>query len=148
MIHIFTDFGLDGPYAGQMRGVLARAAPGVPVIDLMHDAPVRNPYRSAYLLAALAAEMGPDSVCVAIVDPGVGGARPPVVVSADGKRFVGPGNGLFEIVQRRAARARAWTIDWRPEKLSVSFHGRDLFAPAAALLARDEWPACSPMADD
>ena len=148
MIHIFTDFGLDGPYAGQMRGVLARAAPGVPVIDLMHDAPVRDPHWSAYLLAALATEMSADSVCLAVIDPGVGGERPPLIVSADGRRFVGPGNGLFEIVQRRAARARAWTIDWRPEKLSASFHGRDLFAPVAAMLARDEWPACSPMADD
>lgn len=148
MIHIFTDYGLKGPYAGQMRGVLARGAPGVPVIDLMHDAPARDPYRSAYLLAALAAEMGPDSVCIAVVDPGVGGERPPVIVSADGKRFVGPGNGLFEIVQRRAARARGWTIDWRPEKLSASFHGRDLFAPVAAMLARDEWPACNAMTDD
>ena len=134
MIHLFTDFGLDGPYAGQMHSVLARAAPGVPVIDLMHDAPVRDPHWSAYLLAALATEMGPDSVCVAVIDPGVGGARPPLIVSADGVRFVGPGNGLFEIVQRRAAQAMAWTIDWRPEKLSASFHGRDLFAPVAAML--------------
>jgi S-adenosylmethionine hydrolase len=148
MIHIFTDYGLKGPYAGQVRGVLAREAPGVAVIDLMHDAPPRDPFRSAYLLAALATAMGPDSVCIAVVDPGVGGERPPVIVSADGKRFVGPGNGLFEIVRRRAARARAWTIDWRPEELSASFHGRDLFAPAAAMLARDAWPACSPMAED
>ena len=148
MIVLFTDFGLDGPYVGQMRGALARDAPSVGIIDLMHDAPTRNPFRSAYLLAALATEMGPDSVCVAVVDPGVGGDRPPVIVSADGKCFVGPGNGLFEIVQRRAARAEAWTIEWRPEKLSASFHGRDLFAPVAAMLARDAWPACSPMAED
>jgi S-adenosylmethionine hydrolase len=148
MIHIFTDYGLEGPYVGQMRGVLARAAPGVPAIDLMHDAPARDPFRSAYLLAALATEMGPDSVCIAVVDPGVGGERPPVIVSANGKRFVGPGNGLFEIIQRRAARARAWTIDWRPEKLSASFHGRDLFAPVAAMLARAEWPACGQLAED
>lgn len=147
MIRIFTDFGLHGPYVGQMRGVLARDAPGVAVVDLMHDAPARDPFRSTYLLAALAAEMGSDSVCVAVVDPGVGGDRPPVIVSADGKRFVGPGNGLFEVVQRRAARAKAWTIDWRPDKLSASFHGRDLFAPVAAMLARDEWPDCSPLAE-
>lgn len=148
MIHIFTDYGLNGPYAGQLHGVLARAAPDEPAIDLMHDAPARDPFRSAYLLAALAEDMEPDSVCLAVVDPGVGGDRPPVIVSADGRRFVGPGNGLFEILQRRSSRARAWTIDWRPEKLSASFHGRDLFAPVAAMLARDDWPACSPMAED
>jgi S-adenosylmethionine hydrolase len=148
MIHIFTDYGLEGPYAGQMRAVLARAAPGVPVVDLMHDAPARDPRRAAYLLAALATGLGEGCVCLAVVDPGVGGERPPVIVSAGGRRFVGPGNGLFEIVQRRAARAKSWIIDWRPEALSASFHGRDLFAPVAAMLARDEWPACSPLAED
>jgi S-adenosylmethionine hydrolase len=147
MIQIFTDFGLDGPYVGQMRGVLALAAPGLPVIDLMHDAPAQNPRVAAYLLAALAAEMAEGCVCLAVVDPGVGGERPPAIVSAGGIRFVGPDNGLFEIVQRRAARARSWVIDWRPERLSASFHGRDLFAPVAAMLAKDEWPACSPLAE-
>ncbi len=147
MIHIVTDYSLDGPYAGQMRGMLARRAPGIPVVDLMHDAPERNPRAAAYLLPALAAGMAEGDVCLAVVDPGVGGARPPVVVAADGIRFVGPGNGLFELIQRRATLAEAWTIDWRPEKLSASFHGRDLFAPVAAMLARDEWPACSPLAE-
>jgi S-adenosylmethionine hydrolase len=148
MIQIFTDFGLDGPYVGQLRGALARGAPGVPIIDLMHDAPAQNPRLAAYLLAALADEIAEGCVCLAVVDPGVGGARSPVIVSAGGRYFVGPDNGLFEIVQRRAARANAWTIDWRPEKLSASFHGRDLFAPVAAMLARDDWPACSPLAQD
>lgn len=147
MIHIVTDFGLEGPYVGQIHNVLARAAPEVPSINLMHDAPIRNPRAAAYLLAALSLEMAEGDVCLAVVDPGVGGERPPVIVSADGRRFVGPGNGLFEIVQRRANMAKAWTIDWRPEKLSASFHGRDLFAPVVAMLARDQWPARGPMAD-
>ena len=147
MIHIFTDYGRNGPYAGQLRGVLACEAPGVPAVDLMHDAPTRNPCRSAYLLAALATEMAPGDVCIAVVDPGVGGDRPAVVVCADGTRFVGPGNGLFEIVQRRASQADGWIIDWRPQRLSASFHGRDLFAPVAAMLARNEWPASGPMAE-
>lgn len=140
MIQIFTDFGLDGPYVGQLRGALARAEPGVPIIDLMHDAPTQNPRLAAYLLAALADEMAEGCVCLAVVDPGVGGARSPVIVSAGGRCFVGPDNGLFEIVQRRVTRANAWTIDWRPEKLSASFHGRDLFAPVAAMLAAGSAP--------
>lgn len=148
MIQIITDFGLDGPYVGQMHAVLARLAPGIPAIDLMHDAPVHDPRQTAYLLAALASEMEPGDVCLAVIDPGVGSERPPVILSADGRKFVGPGNGLFEIIQRRAARAEAWTVDWRPDRLSTSFHGRDLFAPAAAMLARDEWPACTPLAGD
>ena len=55
---------------------------------------------------------------------------------ADGRWYVGPGNGLFELVQRRAGNTRSWDIDWKPERLSASFHGRDLFAPVAAMLAR------------
>jgi S-adenosylmethionine hydrolase len=147
MIYIFTDYGLEGPYVGQLRAVLAREAPEVSAIDLMHDAPRHDPRRAGYILAALAAEIPAEDVCLAVVDPGVGGSRPPVIVSADGRRFVGPGDGLFEIVQRRAAQAHAWTIDWRPGRLSASFHGRDLFAPVAALIARNEWPACSALAE-
>ena len=86
MIHIFTDYGLNGPYAGQLRGVLACEAPGVPAVDLMHAAPTRNPCRSAYLLAALATEMAPGDVCIAVVDPGVGGDRPASGPMAEGWR--------------------------------------------------------------
>ncbi len=148
MILLYTDFGYAGPYVGEMKAVLAGMAPGVPVVDLMHDAPVRDPRAAAYLLAALAPRMPAGAVVLAVVDPGVGGPRDPVMVEADGRWYVGPGNGLFEIVMRRARSMRWWTIDWRPERLSASFHGRDLFAPVAALLARGERPAASPRAAD
>ena len=138
MILLFTDFGHDGPYVGQMKCVLARDAPDATVIDLMHDAPPHDPRSAAYLLASLAREMPRGAICLAVVDPGVGGDRPPVVVAADDRWFVGPGNGLFEILRRRAATARQWRIDWRPDRLAPSFHGRDLFAPVAARLARGE----------
>jgi S-adenosyl-L-methionine hydrolase (adenosine-forming) len=75
-----------------------------------------------------------------VVDPGVGGARPAIILEADGRWYVGPGNGLFELVQRRAKKTRSWDIDWQPERLSASFHGRDLFAPVAGMLARGELP--------
>lgn len=135
MILLFTDFGYEGPYVGQMKAVLARDAPNVPVIDLMHDASAHDPRSAAYLLAALVPEMPEGAVCLGVVDPGVGSDRTPLVVKADGRWFVGPDNGLFEIVQRRAKRAEQWAIDWRPDRLSRSFHGRDLFAPVAAQLA-------------
>ncbi|WP_448203667.1 SAM hydrolase/SAM-dependent halogenase family protein [Azospirillum sp. sgz302134] len=135
MIVLFTDFGLNGPYTGQVKAVLAREAPGVPVIDLFADAPVFDPQLSAYLLAAYAEEFPAGSVFVCVVDPGVGTDRRPLVVEAGGRIFVGPDNGLFELVRRRAASVKAWTIDWRPARLSASFHGRDLFAPVAAQLA-------------
>jgi S-adenosyl-L-methionine hydrolase (adenosine-forming) len=106
-----------------MKAVLHQMAPGVSVIDLFADAPVNNPKASAYLLAAYAAWFPPQTIFLCVVDPEVGGARPPVIVEADSRWYVGPGNGLFELVQRRASETRSWTIDWRPERLSASFHG-------------------------
>jgi len=138
MIVLFTDFGLAGPYTGQVKAVLQREAPGVPVIDLFADAPAGNPKAAAYLLAAYSAWFEAGTVFLCVVDPGVGGARAPVILDADGRLFVGPGNGLFEIVQRRARHARISEITWRPAALSATFHGRDLFAPVAARLARGE----------
>ena len=147
MIVLFTDFGLHGPYTGQMKAVLHQVAPDIPVIDLFADAPTANPKPSAYLLAAYADWFPAGTVFLAVVDPGVGSARPPVVVEADGRWYVGPGNGLFELVQRRAQQVRSWEIEWKPERLSASFHGRDLFAPVAGMLARGEPPPGRPLAD-
>ncbi len=123
-----------------MKAVLARDAPAVPVIDLFADAPAGDPMASAYLLAAYAAWWPADTVFLCVVDPGVGSDRTVAVVRADGRWFVGPDNGLFEIVHRRATDRRSWEIAWRPAALSASFHGRDLFAPVAAMLARGESP--------
>ena len=147
MIALFTDFGLEGPYTGQMKAVLHWMAPGVPVIDLFADAPMGDSKASAYLLAAYAAWFPEGTVFLCVVDPGVGGERPAVVVEADGRVFVGPGNGLFELVGRRAQTARTVEIAWRPETLSASFHGRDLFAPVAAMIARGDSPPGGPIDD-
>jgi S-adenosyl-L-methionine hydrolase (adenosine-forming) len=141
MIVLFTDFGLAGPYTGQVVAVLTREAPGVPAISLFADAPAGQPKPAAYLLAAYAAWFPAGSVLLCVVDPGVGGDRRAVIVEADGRFYVGPDNGLFEIAPRRAASTRCWEITWRPEALSASFHGRDLFAPVAARLARGEAPS-------
>jgi S-adenosylmethionine hydrolase len=141
MIALFTDFGLAGPYTGQMKAVLLRDAPNVPAVDLFCDAPACNPRAAAYLLAAHAAWFPRSTVFLAVVDPGVGGPRAPLAIRADGRWYVGPDNGLFEIVLRRAATAQVWEITWRPADLSMSFHGRDIFAPVAALIARGEAPA-------
>jgi S-adenosylmethionine hydrolase len=77
---------------------------------------------------------------VAVVDPGVGGERRPVMLRVDDRWYVGPDNGLFTLVERRARQAECRVIEWRPDRLSASFHGRDLFAPVAARLARGEMP--------
>lgn len=148
MIVLFTDFGLHGPYTGQMKAVLHQMAPGIPAIDLFSDAPVGNPKASAYLLAVYADWFPAGTVFLCVVDPGVGGTRPSVIVEADGRWYVGPGNGLFELIQRRAAETFSWDIAWKPERLSTSFHGRDLFAPVAAMLARGEPPPGRPRLDE
>lgn len=135
MIVLFTDFGLSGPYTGQMKAVLAAEAAGVPVIDLFADAPAFDPRLSAYLLAAYADGFPAGTVFLCVVDPGVGTARRPLVAQARGRFFVGPDNGLFELVLRRADQPAVRAIDWRPAALSDTFHGRDLFAPVAARLA-------------
>ena len=135
MIVLYTDFGATGPYVGQVKAVLARQAPGVPVIDLLHDAPAYNARAAAYLLAALATEFPGSSVLLCVVDPGVGTQRRPLVARLDGRWFVGPDNGLFNVVAQRASDRQWWEIDLKPERLSATFHGRDLFAPVAARLA-------------
>lgn len=140
MILLYTDFGLEGPYLGQIRALLHHDAPEIPVIDLVADLPPFAPRPAAYLLAALMPEFPPPVLVLGVVDPGVGSDRPAIALKADGQWFVGPDNGLFEIVARRAARVEAWDITWRPERLSASFHGRDLFAPVAAMLVRGEGP--------
>ena len=140
MIVLCTDFGLEGPYTGQVKAVLARAAPAVPVVDLFADLAPFRPRLAAYLLAAYGEFFLPGDVILAVVDPGVGGARAALALEADGHWYVGPDNGLFELVLRRAGAARCWRIAWQRAALSATFHGRDLFAPVAARLARGEPP--------
>ncbi len=146
MLVMFTDFGCHGPYLGQMQAVLRRQAPNIDVIDLINNAPAADPRHSAYLLAALARWWPPGTVFVCVVDPGVGSDRLPVVLETEGKWFVGPDNGLLNVAAKKASRPVCWyEIIWRPEKMSFSFHGRDLFAPTAAKIATGkgrEWLQC------
>ncbi len=135
MIILCTDFGNRGPYVGQIKAVLYRDAPEVPVIELFSDLPRFDPQSAAYLIAAYSEEFPVGSVFLGVVDPGVGGKRLPIMVQADQRWYVGPDNGLFSVVVRRARAKQAWEIDWKPKVLSESFHGRDLFAPVTARLA-------------
>ena len=138
MLAIFTDFGVQGPYLGQMRAVLLAQAPAVPVVDIFPDLPPFHVQAAAYLLPAYSQYLPDNSVCVCVVDPGVGTNRRALVVRADSRWYVGPDNGLFSILIRRAVDVQVFEITWRPEQLSKSFHGRDLFAPVAAAIARGE----------
>jgi S-adenosylmethionine hydrolase len=146
MIVLFTDFGAVDPYVGQLHGVLGRLAPGMPIIDLLHNVPAFDVRAGAYLLPAFAAEFPSGTVFVCVIDPDVGTSRDPVMLLADGRWYVGPDNGLFTLLARRAAATDCRVIYWRPPRLSASFHGRDLFAPVAAQLARGQIPESGPAA--
>jgi len=134
-IVLFTDFGTADLYVGQVKAVLAALAPGEPVVDLLNDACDYDIESAAHLLAALAPQFPAGSVFLAVVDPGVGTLRDAIVIEADGRRYVGPDNGLLSVVFQRATTRRCQSITWKPSQLSSSFHGRDLFAPVAARLA-------------
>lgn len=140
MIFLFTDYGSFDPYCGLLKAAIWGNAPDAIIVDLLHQAPDFNITASAHMLAAMSDQFPVASVCVAVIDPGVGSERDAVVMRADEKWFVGPDNGLLSVVAGRARKSELWRIDWRPEKLSVSFHGRDLFAPVAAWIEKGAFP--------
>ena len=136
MIVLFTDYGLEGPYIGQVEAVLHQLAPREKVINLLADAPRQNPKACAYLLAALTRNFPAGTIFFCVVDPGVGSFRDrPVALNIDQSWYVGPDNGLFDIVTRRGKQAECREITWRRAGMSASFHGRDLYAPICAMIA-------------
>jgi hypothetical protein len=139
-ILLFTDFGAADVYVGQVELVLDRYAHGTRVIHLCNEVPAFNVRAGAHLLAALAARVTRGDVVIAVVDPGVGTERKPVVARLDGKWFVGPDNGLLSVVWARSTTRQAWHILPPPEGVSHTFHGRDVFAPAAGAIATDDFP--------
>ena len=129
-----TDYGLEDGYAAQLWAAAWSASPGVRCIDGTHLVPSGDVLTAAYRCKTLARAFGPGSVICAVVDPGVGGDRAAVAVECDGVGCVAPDTGLIsylwtEARERRAVRLRT------PAEASATFHGRDLFAPVAALLA-------------
>ena len=141
MIVLFTDFGIRDPYVGQVKARLLQLAPAQQIVDLLHEAPAYNAHASAHLLAAFAPTFPPGTVYLAVVDPGVGTLRDAVAVLSGGHWYVGPDNGLISIVAARNHDTKLWRIEWQPEALSATFHGRDLFAVIAAEIARGDFPS-------
>jgi S-adenosylmethionine hydrolase len=141
MIAIFTDYGSQGPCIGHVYAVLERYAPDERIITLMADAPRFNPIASAYLLHVLSRPFPIDSIFFAVVDPGVGNnIAKPIIMNVDGRWFVGPNNGLFDLIARNNKKLNSWSIDWKAELLSKTFHGRDLYAPLCGMLANKKLP--------
>ena len=145
LIALFSDFGVTGPYSGQMQTLLAAAGIEQPVVQLMADAPRFAPRPSAYLLAAIAQDLPLGSLIITVVDPGVGSERRAIIVQDSGQWFLGPDNGLLSQVARRSGDAEIEEIVWRLQRLSKSFHGRDLFAPVAAAICNQEYVPGPPL---
>jgi len=137
-IALVTDFGSRSSYVGQMRLRLDELLPRFPVVELESDLVPYRPDLDAYFIPALARDMPAHTLYLCVVDPGVGGERAVLAVEADGDWYLGPDNGLLALIARRARRVRLLRVDWRPERLSASFHGRDLFCPIAAKLVEQE----------
>jgi S-adenosylmethionine hydrolase len=137
LVTLLTDFGAGSGYPAQMKGAVLSRLPGAAIVDLSHDVPHYDVLAGALLLEACVPSFPPRAVHCAVVDPGVGTARRPLcVVDPEGRRFVGPDNGLFTAFLGAGARAFLLASpEHAPPPRSATFHGRDLFAPVAAWLA-------------
>lgn len=139
MIALFTDFGTQDAYVAQLKGAILGIAPTVPLLDLMHEVRPFALRAAAYLLDAAVRYLPAGTIVVAVVDPGVGSARRPILVqTCAGKWYVGPDNGLLTHVLAREQWRAAYHVTQRAyflPQVSHTFHGRDIFGPVAAHLA-------------
>ena len=129
-----TDYGLEDGYAAELWAAAWSASPGVRCIDGTHLVPAGDVLTAAYRCKTLARAFGPGSVICAVVDPGVGGERAAVAVLCDGVACVAPDTGLVSYLWMEARQRQAVRLT-TPAGVSPTFHGRDLFAPVAALIA-------------
>ncbi len=140
VIGLFTDYGSDDPYVAQIKGAILTIDGGARLLDLCHSVNPYNILEGSFLLDQCAEEFPPGTIFVAVVDPGVGSERDPVLLqTGKGKYYLGPDNGLFTDVINREGLSQAWRLDrpnfYRQGDLSHTFHGRDIFGPIAAHLA-------------
>jgi S-adenosylmethionine hydrolase len=138
-VTFLSDFGLRDDFVGTCHGVIKRIAPDVQIVDITHGIPARAIVQGALVLANTVPYM-PQGVHLAVVDPGVGGPRRALALrDGDGRLYVGPDNGLLLPAAERARVTEAHEIvnpEYALSPVSRTFHGRDIFAPAAAHLAR------------
>ncbi len=143
LVTLTTDFGAGSGYPAQVKAVLLSALPDLRLLDVSHEVPRFDVLAGALLLEACVPWFPADAVHLAVVDPGVGTARRALcVVDPEGRRLVGPDNGLFTPFLGEGARAFEIAAGQAmPAPRTATFHGRDLFAPAAAFVARGGDPA-------
>jgi S-adenosylmethionine hydrolase len=139
IITLTTDFGLKDPFVGAMKGVILGLAPDVQIVDITHDIPSYDVVEASFVLYEACRYFPSGTIHVIVVDPGVGSARRPIALAGKGKEagqiFIAPDNGVLSLVSDSAT-ARHITNDSLFRKpVSLTFHGRDIFAPVAARLA-------------
>lgn len=136
IITLITDFGTVDGYVGEMKGVLLAGARDAEIIDITHDIPPQDVERGRLTLARVWRRFPAGTIHVVVVDPGVGSSRDAIAVASDGHVLVGPDNGVLSPALLSPS-ARAVSLSVSPHA-SATFHGRDVFAPAAAAVARGE----------
>ena len=140
-ITLLTDFGLKDAYAGVMKGVIFSINPDARIVDITHEVEAQDIREAAFMIGDYYPWFQGGAIHIAVVDPTVGGARRPIIVTRGSHLFVGPDNGIFSLVMDETA--EVYAIE-RPgfmlPEVSATFHGRDVFAPAAAHLSAGEIP--------
>jgi S-adenosylmethionine hydrolase len=139
LVTLLTDFGLEDGYVAAMKGVLATQAPDARVVDICHQIPPQDVRRGGFVWASAVPFFPPGTIHVAVVDPGVGSRRRILAAEAGGSLYLVPDNGILGLVLKRKEVRRVVCVGRGAnflEPLSSTFHGRDIFAPAAAYLAR------------
>lgn len=138
VITLTTDFGYQDPFVGIMKGVIASINPRAQVIDISHGVPAQDIMAGALILQHAVSFFPAGSIHVAVIDPGVGGGRKPILVEQEGSYFIGPDNGVLSLALEREQPKRIIELtnrDYQSKNLSKTFHGRDIFAPVAAHLS-------------
>ena len=141
LITLLTDFGTADTFVGSMKGAILGINPEARIVDLTHQVPAHNIRSGAYLLQTATRYFPPGTIHIAVVDPGVGSARRPLLVSTSTQHFLTPDNGLLSYVLAEEPDAEIRELTAQKYFLAASgptFHGRDLFAPVAAWLSQGE----------
>ena len=137
LIALITDFGENDPFVGIMKGVISKISPGTELIDITHNIPPGDIQRAAVMLWQSKPYFPPGTIFLTVVDPGVGTSRRGVIVHAHDYIYIGPDNGLFTFVLDKSS--QQWELENQKFQLphpGATFHGRDIFAPAAAYTAK------------
>ena len=144
LITLLTDFGTADYFVGAVKGVILSNAPAARIVDITHDIPPHHIQAGAFTLLAVYQDFPPGTIHLAVVDPGVGSMRRPILLSGGNRFFVGPDNGLFSYIYERESVCRVFHLTrekYFRQPVSATFHGRDVFAPVAAALSNGVAPA-------